>query len=179
MKPAPLTAAILAAMPLLTACQADLRELCYDHHHWGEVSVAFEWQKAPAITTPGMTVLFYGEQQPGGPERYDFAGRHDSIAGTARLTTDNYRAIAYNNDTETILYRHMDTPDSLEAYTRYSSIEEGTQMSRSAMPRAAKTEEEPVILEPDPLCTDVCTPFTLGISQQTGITFVPQMRTKL
>jgi hypothetical protein len=57
----------------------------------------------------------------------------------------------------------MNVRGMLEAYTRPSSIEEGTQLSRSRMPRATNTESEPVILEPDPLWAAASEPFTLKL----------------
>ena len=136
---------ILAAA--LTSCE--YKDLCYDHNHWAEITVAFDWSKAAAANCESMTVLFYNTANPASePIRYDFAG---NTGGKARLDPGTYRVVGFNEDTETILYRHYNHPDSLEAYTRESSIEEGSQISsRGLMPRAAGTETEPVILEPDP-----------------------------
>ena len=149
----------------LTSCE--YKDLCYDHNHWATVKVTFNWQKAPDAFTRadgqqqqnmGMTVLFYNLDEPGAePIRYDFGLE----GGTARLEAGTYRAVCYNNNTETILYRSMNYWNSLEAYTRQSSIEEGTLLTRSGMPRAQGTEGEPVILEPDPLWGSCSEPFTL------------------
>ena len=157
--------ALIAAALLLTSCE--YKDLCYDHNHWATVKVTFDWQKAPeAITRAdgqqqqglGMTVLFYNLDEPGAePIRYDFGLE----GGTARLEAGTYRAVCYNNNTETILYRGMNDYSTLEAYTRQSSIEEGTLLTRSGMPRAQGTETEPVILEPDPLWGSCSEPFTL------------------
>lgn len=155
---------------LLTSCE--YKELCYDHNHWAEVNIVFDWSIAEgggtkasfapaAISGTGMTVLFYNMDAPmSEPLRYDLTGRD---GGTVRLLPGTYRALAYNYDTETILYRNMNVLDMLEAYTRPSSIEEGTQLSRSRMPRATNTESEPVILEPDPLWAAASEPFTLKL----------------
>ncbi len=182
MKAIRLLTALLLAMTL-GACDADLRELCYDHNHFGDLNVLFDWPHAPALNAKGMTVLFFRDTQTSGePERYDFSG---NLGGKARLGTGSYRALAYNNDTETILYRYDDedyggaaTIEALEAYTRRSSIEEGTQLSRSGMPRAPETEDEPVILEPDPLCGAGYDLFSLGIGEAKAITMTPHMRTR-
>ena len=181
MKVIRLLTALLTAMTL-GACDADLRELCYDHNHFGDLNVRFDWPHAPALNAKGMTVLFFRDvQTTAEPERYDFSGNE---GGRARLGTGSYRALAYNNDTETILYRYGDdydgatTIDALEAYTRRSSIEEGTQLSRSGMPRAKNTEDEPVILEPDPLCGAGYDLFALGIGEAKTITMMPHMRTR-
>lgn len=154
-----------------TACE--YKELCYDHQHWMEVQIQFDWrdtvsrsQFSPILEKQGfgMTVLFYDEENPyAEPIRYDLSGRN---GGTVRLTAGTYRAIAYNYDTETILYRGATLP-TLEAYTRWSSIEEGTQLTRSGMPRAVGTEQEPVILEPDMLWCCTSEPFTIAMTNPT------------
>lgn len=90
-----------------------------------------------------------------------------------------YRAIAYNYDTETILYRNMSSWQTLEAYTRYSSIEEGAQIAtRDAMPRASGAENEPVILEPDPLWAGAGEPVKVIDGEPATTTVVPSSRTK-
>ena len=175
----PALAALCCAM-MLCSCEADLRDLCYDHSHATNLNVAFDWQMAPEMQPSGMTVLFYKvEQVTGEPERYDFAGHE---GGSARLVNDSYRAVAYNYDTEAIRYRGMENPALLEAYTRISSVEEGTQMASFTrgitMPRAAGTEQEPVILEPDPLCGVGSEAFTLKGDDSQRLVMMPEMRTK-
>lgn len=164
----------------LCSCKAELRELCYDHSHISNLQVAFDWQHTHEMQPKGMTVLFYDTQRDyQEPERYDFAGTQ---GGTARLISGSYRAVAYNYDTETILYRGSESEQTLEAYTRYSSVEEGTQLASftrgQTMPRATGTEDEPVILEPDALCGAASDEFTLTPSEDTQVILKPEMRTK-
>ena len=174
---------------ILTGCE--YKDLCYDHNHWGTVRVVFDWQMSPEALTKsaeaepagtGMTVLFYdGDRTPIEPVRYDLAGRY---GGTVRLLPATWQAVGYNYDTETILYRGMESMPTLTAYTRESSIGEGTMMSRADMPRATTAEDEPVILEPDPLWAAASEPFTVSIpNDQTPtpqndqvITIQPQSR---
>lgn len=169
-------------LPLtLIACKAELRDLCYDHSHISNLQVGFDWQEVPEMNPKGMTVLFYDTKQDyQEPERYDFAGTE---GGTARLLTGSYRALAYNYDTETILYRGSESLSTLEAYTRNSSVEEGTQLAPFtrgvAMPRAVGSENEPVILEPDELCGAVSDGFALNIDETAQVLIKPEFRTKL
>jgi len=147
----PVATAVLGLMLAVVLAGCDQRELCYDHNHTANVRIAFDWQYAQKANVEGMTVLFYNEDDPSAdPIRYDFAG---SEGGMVKLQPGKWRVVAYNNDTETILLRGLASPSTLEAYTRESSIEEGTQIYTrgDAMPRAKNTESEPVILEPDPL----------------------------
>ena len=127
---------------LMTSCS--YKELCYDHNHTGEVSIRYNWTNTPETALAGTTALFYSGE--GEPVRYDFTGMQ---GGPARLSPGSWQVVSYNNDTEAILYRG-NTVESLEAYTRPSSLEEGTKlMTKSSMPKARGTEQEPVILEPD------------------------------
>ena len=168
-------------LPLtLVACKAELRDLCYDHSHISNLQVGFDWQEVPEMHPKGMTVLFYDTKQDyQEPERYDFAGTE---GGTARLLTGSYRALAYNYDTETILYRGSESLSTLEAYTRNSSVEEGTQLAPftrgQSMPRAVGTENEQVILEPDELCGAVSDGFALNIDETAQVLIKPEFRTK-
>ena len=172
--------AILMVAMALGACKAELRELCYDHSHISDLHVGFDWQEAPEMHPKGMTVLFYDASQSfQEPERYDFAGTE---GGNARLIKGDYRAVAYNYDTETILYRNGESYTTLEAYTRYSSVEEGTQLAPftrgQSMPRATGTEQEPVILEPDELCGAISDEFALSLDKTTQVLIKPEHRTK-
>jgi hypothetical protein len=171
---------LLMVVWVLGACKAELRELCYDHSHISDLHVGFDWQEAPEMSPKGMTVLFYDSQQDyQEPERYDFAGTE---GGNARLVKGDYRAVAYNYDTETILYRYGESYATLEAYTRYSSVEEGTQLAPFtrgvAMPRGSGTENEPVILEPDELCGAISDEFALSLDKTTEVVIKPEVRTK-
>ena len=165
---------MLMSVVVLCSCEANLRDLYYDENSWNTVKVLFDWQEAPEASPQGMTVLFYDELQAKEPERYDYAG---TKGGTASLMFGAYRAIAYNYDTETILYRNMASWQTLEAYTRQSSIEEGAQIAtRSAMPMASGTESEPVILEPDPFWAGAGEPIKVTANESPTTTVTPSSR---
>lgn len=141
------------------------------------LSVNFDWSKAPDAVTTGMTVLFFSNDNPSQePIRYDFIGMN---GGSVQLPYGHYQAITYNYDTESILYRGLWSLNALEAYTRESSLEEGTQMghSRSQMPHAAAADDEPVILEPDPLWGAVSQNVTVDDDGQT-VVMQPEQRVR-
>ena len=166
----------LCALCLLCALfvSCEYKDLCYDHNHYGDVTVSFDWSKEPGKKVEGMTVLFYNLDAPASePLRYDFVGMD---GGRARLLPGTYRALAYNYDTETILYCEMSSAQTLKAYTRQSSVEEGTQLSRSGMPRASEAEDEMVILEPDPLYGAESEAFTVEIDGQCHVVLTPESR---
>jgi hypothetical protein len=158
---------LAVALLALTGCR--YKPLCYDHHHWVNIKVVYHWDKDPDAKAEGMTIQFHDPNIAfvDEPLRYDLPGM---AGGTVRLLPGDWQPISYNNDTEAILFRGMNSIDTYEAYTRSSSLEEGTKMAtRSPMPRAAGTENEPVILEPDMLWGVAGEPFTLhfGDSERT------------
>jgi len=139
-----------------------------------KLTVAFDWYKVHDAQTKGMTVLHYNTNASSAePIRYDYSGM---TGGTAQLTPGTYRVMAYNYDTETILYRGMTSSETLEAYTRQSSIEEITQLTRSGMPRAAGTDDEPVILEPDILYGIMSGEVAVAAYDSIGICLMPERR---
>ena len=52
-----LTAIMLMSLGLFSSCE--YKELCYDHNHWAEIAVSFDWSKATTANCESMTVLFY------------------------------------------------------------------------------------------------------------------------
>ena len=166
---------ILCMVALFSSCNH--KDLAYDST--APLKVLFDWQKAPDAQPTGMTVLFYKpEDSSAEPIRYDLSGM---LGGTVQLSPGLYQAIAYNYDTETILYRGQVQPDALEAYTRISSLEEGTQLSptRAQMPRAVSTENEPIILEPDMLWGAVSEPLALtGFEEEQSTVLQPVPRVR-
>ena len=166
------TGSLLLLLCLLTGCE--YKDLCYDHSHSDKVFVTFDWQKAPQHTATSMTVLFYNIDNPSQqPIRYDYP----LSGGSATLEPGRWRAVTYNNNTETILYRGAGAWNTIEAYTRLSSIEEGTQLTRAGMPQANGAEQERVILEPDPIWGCVSEEFTL-VADGDGyhLVFMPEYR---
>lgn len=162
-----LISSLASALLLLGSCLAftscDYKDLCYDHHHLVSLRVLFDWQNVPEAQPEGMTVLFYNLDKPQAvPTRFDLPGRN---GGVVKLEPGRYRAVAYNYDTECILLRNAEEWNTITAYTRVSSIEEGTMLSRGPIPRAAGTDNEPVILEPDMLYACAGDPIKLEVTE--------------
>ncbi len=163
---------ILAAT-LLLLCSCQYKDLCYDHNHWIYANTTYDWSHVAAPKP--MRATFYSLSDPSmEPQIYDFS----SNGGLARLVGATYQAISYNNDTETILYRNGNSLNTLEAYTRQSSIEEGTRMSftRGTMPHFTAKEPERVILEPDSLYGAVSEPFTTDLADTVDVEMQPHQR---
>lgn len=134
-----------------TACNADLRELCYDHNHQeARVRVSFDWSAVPGDPSPAsmaLTVFAKGAQ----PVETAFHGRDGGIVSLLPYT---YSFAAFNDDGEA-LFHQGSTWEEFEIYAQRTDMTRLTRMfTRSAsVPLARGTEDQPVILEPDPLWT--------------------------
>ena len=148
---------VLLPMMLLTSCIR--REFTLDYEPLTNVQISIDWQLSPEATAKGMTILFYDMNNPDADfVRYDFT---DVNGGVVKLTPGTYRAIAYNNDTEAILYRNMQNIETLEAYTRSSSLEETATIQLSSLVSNTRANNEQVILEPDRLWCGASEVFTI------------------
>ena len=165
---------LLFILPLALLTSCEYKDLCYDHNHWAMATPAFDWSKAPGANPKSMTVLVYDKARPATePERYDY--RLVPPYPEIRLVPGDYQALTYNNDTETILLRGLEQPSTVEAYTRRSSIEEGTMIdTRSQMPRAAENEQ--VILEPDSLWAGLSDDIHIQLDSLYKINMMPEPR---
>jgi len=155
---------LLLLSGLLASCE--YKDLCYDHYHYVNVRVVFDWHNVPDAAPDGMLVYFYSVDDPSGERvRYDLPGRD---GGIVRLLPGTYRAVAYNYFSESILFRGYETIPGLEAYTRQSSLEEGTRFSTRTdyVPRSVSTADQPVILEPTALWAAASEEFTLELPER-------------
>lgn len=169
-KPLYLFLSLLFFSCMLTSCK--VKDLCYSHPHWVDIQVKFDWKKAPDAKPEGMTVLFYNVDDPSAEVvRYDLPGRD---GGNVRLMPGRYRALAYNYDTETIRYRNTELISMYEAYTRESSISEGTMMPYGDLPRGEGKETEHVILEPDMLWGATCEVFEIEMQDPVTYDYVKE-----
>ena len=163
----------LFTLAALLLCSCQYKDLCYDHNHWIYANTTYDWSHVAAPKP--MRAMYYNlSDSEVEPIIYDFI----SNGGLARLTGATYQAISYNNDTETILYRNGSSINTLEAYTRQSSLEEGTRLSftRGSMPHFTAKEPEIVILEPDTLYSATSEPFQTELADTVDIHFQSKTR---
>lgn len=160
-----MTICVLAVI-LLSSCEH--KELCYHHPHTKTLRVEFDWRDAPNANPEGMCVFFYPQDGDGAPvRRFDFAGM---TGGEIEIQEGNYRIVAYNNDTESVLFDGMDGFDTHTGYTRDGSIFETIYGSAANYaPRATGTEDERVVISPDMMWG--CSAIDVEITAQ-GVSYV-------
>ena len=139
---------LLPLMAIITAC--DHKDLCYHHKHMVKLRLEFDWSDCEDPERPdGMCVFFYPEQPGLETRRFDFTGLQ---GGEITIAAGRYRLLTYNNDTESVFFRGMESHSTHEVYTRsgglFESVTRGNQ-SNKGIPRAEGTEDEDVVICPD------------------------------
>ncbi len=132
---------------LLTSCNH--RELCYDHEHWIDLQVAFDWSEEPAAAPATMVVWFFpaDAETEGGPRSYEFGGNR---GGTIRIPAGKYRAVCFNGGTETLLERGS-AFDNLHLTTESQSLLEPMHRSLANAPRPEPGKDQDVKGSPETL----------------------------
>lgn len=136
------TTAAAALMVLVASC--DHRELCYDHSHWLDLNVAFDWSSAPEAS-PQYMVLYLFPVDGGEPIRYELAGHE---GGKIRVPAGEYHTVTFNGD----LYSQDELGDSYDNF-RISSppgeiISLFSRKISQQPPRAEGTDGQPVMTSP-------------------------------
>lgn len=138
---------LFAALAALVGTSCEHKELCYDHSHTTDVRVVFDWSAAPDATPETMSLYLF-PQTGGDPLRYEFTDRQ---GGTITVPAGRYAALCLNSDTERILFRNMNAPDTFEAYTGESNPLAMLGVRSDDAPRAEGAEQERTVTSPDVL----------------------------
>jgi hypothetical protein len=135
---------IIFALLLFASCEH--KDLCLHHPHTTKIKVVFDWVDAPNATPKGMCVYFYPING-GSGSRFDFSGKE---GGYVDLKVGKYRAICYNNDTESVIFHNTNNYTKHGAYTREGNVLEPLYGNAAQYaPRASNTENERVVICPD------------------------------
>ncbi len=147
---------------ILGSC--DHRELCYDHEHWIDLEVGFDWTAAPESNPVTMVVWFFPEapDAEGGPRSYEFGGKN---GGSIRIPAGNYRAICFNGGTETLLERGSSFED-FHITTDTQDILGPMNRSMDVTPRPKPGKDEDVKQAPETLWSAQLTEFKLSGCRQ-------------
>lgn len=137
---------LMTTILLFSSCNH--KELCLGHPHMIDISLDFDWRNAPDANPAGMGVFFYPVNG-GEPIRYNFTGTEGS---KIRIPLGEYTLIAYNYDTEAILFDYVSDFSEHTGYTRQGSIGEMVDgYSASYIPQSKASDDEKVVISPDML----------------------------
>ena len=160
-----LAVAVLAVL-LLTSCEH--KDLCYDHYHNTKIQVVFDWKNAPDATPETMRLYLFPIDG-GRPRTYEFI---DYRGGHVNVPAGRYKALCVNADTESVLYRGIDSFDSFEAYAPDGVLSVGAFL----VPRAEGTSEERVAKSPDRLYSARLDDLTVELSKENQtVTLYPEL----
>lgn len=159
------TAAItLLSMTALLLGGCHHRELCYDHEHWIDLRIEFDWSADPDADPETMVVWFFPEETGTDliPRSYEFGGRH---GGLIRIPAGKYRAICFNGGTETLLERGSSYED-FHITTDFQDLLEPMNRSMTGAPRPEPGKDQDVKKAPETLWSDASGIFELVPSKQ-------------
>lgn len=151
---------------LLTSCEH--KDLCYDHSHTAKVQVIFDWKNAP-VASPETMRLYLFPTDGGKTHAYEFS---DYRGGYIDVPTGRYKAVCVNSDTESVLYRGINSFDSFEVY----ALDGILNMRSSSSPRAEGTSEERIAKSPDLLYSARHDDIAIKFSKESQtIIFYPEL----
>jgi hypothetical protein len=159
---------MLMGLLLLTSCQH--KELCYDHHHYQQVRVRFDWSDAPDASPSGMVLYFYDIEGDKAVQRFDLSGTY---GGMINVMPGYYHVLCYNNDTEATLFRGISTLEDHQAYTAVESVNRVFFRSEEDYPRPDEAADEDVVASPDMIWG--CTEADVAVEEKEGVTEITLM----
>ncbi len=159
---------------LLSLASCEHRQLCFDHSHWTDLTVRFDWSQAPAAD-PETVVLYLFPREGGEPRRYEISNPEGSVI---RVPSGMFDAVAFSGSMETLVERG----DSYAGFTLTTGMQPllapMMRQAPSDPPRLGSVEDEPVVGAPGLLWADTREKLYIlpGISGQ-SLTLYPSAAT--
>jgi len=155
----------LLALLLLVTVSCEHKELCTYHFHNTVIQVVFDWRNAPDAAPESMRLYLYPSDG-SKPFVYEFSDYH---GGNIEVPAGRYRVICVNSDTESILYRNINSYDTFEAYVSDGALTVG---STAVQPEG----KERVVQSPDLLYTARLSAFTIAaLEEGQTLTLCPEL----
>ena len=89
---------LLCFAAAMAAC--DHRELCYDHSHWVDLTVDFDWSEAPDARPSTMVVILFPAD---GSEGIRYELTRTDGPSKIRVPSGYFHAVAFNGNTESLI----------------------------------------------------------------------------
>ena len=153
---------------LLVCCTH--KDLCYDHPHVSNISVAFNWVEEPEKFPGSMSVYFFNDVvKERVPLRFEFT---DPSGGKIRLNKGTYRAISVNSDTRSNYVVDGNDYDTFCVSTKDASSLSGLSMfglTHNDLPRAKGSEDERMSVAPESFWYSSLTDFEVEYRTDRGM----------
>ncbi|WP_300693221.1 DUF5119 domain-containing protein [uncultured Bacteroides sp.] len=142
---------ILMAVAIFLPFSCEHRDLCYDHSHWTDLKVEFDWSMAPDAT-PRTMVVYLFPREGGMPRRYEITNVKNGAK--IRVPSGEFDAVTFNGDTET-LKEEGTTYANFVVTTANESLLAPMERNITNVPppRPDGTENDPVKQTPDKMWT--------------------------
>ncbi len=139
------------AVAIFLPFSCEHRDLCYDHSHWTDLKVEFDWSMAPDAT-PRTMVVYLFPREGGMPRRYEITNVKNGAK--IRVPSGEFDAVTFNGDTET-LKEEGTTYANFVVTTANESLLAPMERNITNVPppRPDGTENDPVKQTPDKMWT--------------------------
>ena len=139
------------AVAIFLPLSCEHRDLCYDHSHWTDLKVEFDWSMAPDAT-PRTMVVYLFPREGGMPRRYEITNVKNGAK--IRVPSGEFDAVTFNGDTET-LKEEGTTYANFVVTTANESLLAPMERNITSVPppRPDGTENDPVKQTPDKMWT--------------------------
>ena len=138
---------MLMAATIFLSAACEHRDLCYDHSHWTDLKVEFDWSEAPDAT-PRTMVVYLFPRDGGLPQRYEITDVKNETK--VRVPSGEFDAVTFNGDTETLKEQGTTYANFVVTTANESLL---APMERNITnvppPRPDGTENDPVKQTPD------------------------------
>lgn len=155
-------AIVALAASVLGGCEH--RELCYDHSHWTDFNIEFDWSKAPDANPRTMVVYLFSDDG-SEPMRYELT---DINGGTVRAIAGNYKALAFNGETQTIVESGNTWHDFVLTTAEEHLLASMSRDFSKEPPRAPIATDEAVHSAPDDIWVDALENITVAPARGRG-----------
>lgn len=161
---------LAAAVSVTLTSSCNHRDLCYDHSHWLELAVNFDWSAQPDAR-PITMVLYLFPTDGDKPLRYEFADINGSVI---RVPAGNFDAVVFNGSTQTVVENGTTFRDFTLSTDNEHILAPMSREIISDPPRYETTRDQPVKAAPDPVWSDKKEGITIAASRAgQSLTFTP------
>lgn len=171
--PRKLPVLILWVICLVATGSCNHRDLCYDHSHWVDLRVCFDWTGVEEADRPATMMVKMFPCHGGEPRTYEIA---DYGGVFIRIPADDYDCVAYGGDYR-LLKEQGNTYDEFCVTTSEESMETTFTRIAPSAPRPQGTEDQPIKGLPGKTCSASLTSIHISAASNQTVTLSPTLAT--
>ena len=164
-----LPALICGVLCLVAAGSCNHRDLCYDHSHWVDLRICFDWDGVEEADRPATMMVKMFPRNGGETRTYEIT---DYGGVLIRIPADDYDCVAYGGDYR-LLQEQGDTYDEFCVTTSEESMETAFTRIAPSAPRPDGTEDQPIKGLPGKTCSASLTSIHITAASGQTVTLSP------